>query len=62
MSLWKKKKLSKDEFDKKCLCGHAKSSHNYGCFYCDSCEFYEPQAEAGKENEREGGKDAGNYV
>lgn len=44
MSLWKKKKLSKDEFDKKCLCGHAKSSHHCsGCAYCESCEFYEAQ-------------------
>lgn len=45
-SLWKKKKLSKDEFDKKCLCGHAKSSHHCsGCAYCESCEFYEAQEE-----------------
>lgn len=43
---WHKGKYKKEEFDKKCLCGHAKSSHGsggYGCVYCPSCEFYEPQ-------------------
>jgi len=55
------KKLSKKEFDKKCLCGHAKSSHAKdgmpACHYCESCEFYEAQAidhaiQADKEVER----------
>lgn len=46
---WHKGKYKKEEFDKKCLCGHAKSSHlKNGCIYCNSCEFYEPQ---GKQQE-----------
>lgn len=43
---WRKGKLNKEDFDKKCLCGHAKSSHSKsGCNYCEfnSCDLYEPQ-------------------
>lgn len=38
--------MKKKEFDKKCLCGHAKSSHGgdgYGCVYCPECDVYESQ-------------------
>lgn len=38
------KRLSAEKFKRKCLCGHAKSSHGCsGCYYCESCEFYEAQ-------------------
>ena len=47
--------LSKEEFSKKCLCGHAKSSHHgcSGCVYCPSCEFYESQFSRGNSNSKQ---------
>ena len=46
--MWRKGKLKKEEFDKKCLCGHAKSSHGREfCLLCGwECETYEAQVDA----------------